>query len=90
MRLRIKRLVSTAVRLSNGTTWPTLDHGDTSLEWRLRYGAPTRSDMLAAAEYVAAYGALVHKPAAEREAIVAALLGAEKRLRRARSGVVRE
>ena len=44
------------------TTWPLPDAGDAdrnSVEWMLRYGQPDRSTLLAAAEIVAAYGALV-------------------------------
>lgn len=44
------------------TAWPLPDAGEAdhdSLEWRLRYGQPDRSTLLAAAGIVAAYGALI-------------------------------
>ena len=50
------------MRLPNGTNWPDLDDGDddrNGTSWILRYGTPTQSDLLKAAEYVTAYHALV-------------------------------
>lgn len=44
------------------TGWPLPDAGDAdhdSIEHQLRYGQPDRSTLLAAAEIVAAYGALI-------------------------------
>jgi hypothetical protein len=40
------------VHLDNGTVWP-VNVGD--IEWRLRYGEPTRSDLLIAASVLAIY-----------------------------------
>lgn len=40
------------------TAWPLIPDDDHGLEWTLRYGTPTRSDMLCAAEVIAAYRAL--------------------------------
>ena len=65
-----------AVRLGDGTTWPTAlplnrDDDANSLEWTLRYGNPTRIDLLHAASVVSAYVALVHeKPQRRRNEIV--------------------
>lgn len=39
-------------------TWPH-PHDPTDVEWRLRYGEPTRSDLLVAASYIGAYRQLV-------------------------------
>lgn len=43
------------------TAWPMppADDAERDVEWLLRYGAPTRSDMLAAAEVFSAYLALI-------------------------------
>jgi hypothetical protein len=41
-----------------GMTWPHPDD-PTGIEWRLRHGEPTRSDLLVAASYIAAYRQLV-------------------------------
>lgn len=49
------------VRIGSDMTWPGFDdnpEGD-SLEWTLRYGDPTRGQILSAASYVAAYQVLV-------------------------------
>lgn len=41
-----------------GTTWPNpSDPGE--VEWRLRYGTPTREDLLVAASFMHAYQYLV-------------------------------
>ena len=40
------------VSLDNGTTWP-VNVGD--IEWRLRHGTPTRSDLLVAASVLGIY-----------------------------------
>lgn len=41
------------------TVWPLVVDRDRDVEWLLRYGTPTRWDMLAAAEVIAAYRALI-------------------------------
>lgn len=40
------------------TVWPIVVDAHCDVEWPLRYGTPTRSDMLAAAAVIAAYRAL--------------------------------
>jgi hypothetical protein len=64
------------VRLPNGTTWPNpVDPAE--VEWRLRYGTPTRSDILVAASTMAAYRALVEGPPRLRAELRAAALNPE-------------
>lgn len=47
----------------NGTVWPVPDSSkDPGLEWTLRYGTPTKEDLLMAASVVAAYCALIRQP----------------------------
>ncbi|MFA5898001.1 MAG: hypothetical protein WC829_02690 [Hyphomicrobium sp.] len=46
-------------RIFGGMSWPIPSN---ELEWRLRYGNPARTDMLAAAEIVAAYQVLIAAP----------------------------
>ena len=63
------------------TSWPRAEHdsaphGDT-VEWRLRYGTPTRSDLLFAAGVLSAYGALIGKPRRTREAVIRAMRTAD-------------
>lgn len=45
-----------------GTYWPRVGGSDEAngIEWTLRYGVPSRSDLLLAAEIVAAYDVLIH------------------------------
>lgn len=51
----------------DGMTWPRVG---TNLEWTLRYGTPTREDLLLAASVAAAYEALVEASAATRGDVV--------------------
>jgi hypothetical protein len=49
--------VSSHLRLDDGTTWP--DPGDPDdVQWQLRYGEPSREQMVFAASVLAAYGRL--------------------------------
>lgn len=65
------------------TVWPLLPHLHRDVEWLLRYGTPTRSDMLAAASVIAAYRALI-EDGTTREQVgrLAALRRVAKRRRR--------
>lgn len=59
------------VHMEDGTTWPTgwnpTVEGDAdSLEWVLRYGKPTREELLEAASVVASYVVLVHDRSQKR------------------------
>lgn len=73
------------------TTWPMPDAGESdhdSIEWTLRYGNPTRSQMLEAAEIVAAYGALVACGTAARQ--TRRLVALRRVWRRRNRGVIEE
>jgi len=50
--------VSPRMVMPDGSSWPKPDGPVDSLEWTLRYGTPTREDMLRAAGVVAAYSYL--------------------------------
>lgn len=45
------------------------------LEWRLRYGNPSRDDLLGAASFVAAYAALLRKSDKRRNSIAKTIGG---------------
>lgn len=55
--------------LDNGTSWPNPDklYG---VEWTLRYGTPSKEELLIAASTLVAYRALVNSNAAAREEYV--------------------
>ena len=57
------------LRLPDGTTWPN-PADPNEVEWRLRYGNPTREDILAAASVMNAYGHLVFAPERRRREVV--------------------
>lgn len=53
-----------------GMTWPMpLEDDDDSVQWRLRYGKPSREDILVAAAYMEAYGALVYSTQKKRNTV---------------------
>jgi hypothetical protein len=56
----------------DGMAWPN-PRDPLEIEWKLRYGQPSREDLLAAASFVAAYKSLVGHSQQRRNAIVAAL-----------------
>lgn len=59
-----------------GTTWPN-PNDPTEVQWRLRYGTPSKSDLLIAASFMHAYAYLLsmsqkdrnHRVATIREAV---------------------
>lgn len=53
----------------DGMTWPN-PMDPTEIEWRLRYGHPTREDILMAATFMAAYKELVFNTQERRNAKV--------------------
>lgn len=60
----------------DGTGWPLPEpdrHHSDSVQWRLRYGQPRKSDLLVAAGVMAAYEALLAKPDRQRREIVSAI-----------------
>ena len=55
--------------LPEGRTFP--DPADPNeVQWRLRYGTPTREDMMAAASVMSAYAALVYMPGRVRDGVI--------------------
>lgn len=74
--------MSSHLRLDDGTTWP--DPGDPGdVQWQLRYGGPTREQMVFAASVMAAYGRLGLGP---RSSQLAALRRAAKAARQPCAG----
>lgn len=53
--------------LFDGMTWPM---PFTELEWTLRYGTPTRGQLLRAASILAAYDEIVRSPERKRRYVV--------------------
>lgn len=53
--------------LSDGSSWPA---PPSVLEWTLRYGEPTREQLLAAAGVVSAYESLVYGSTREKRDLV--------------------
>jgi hypothetical protein len=52
-------------------TWPIHEEGeDDSVQWRLRYGHPTREDILYAASVMSAYHSLVNSTRNKRDEVV--------------------
>ena len=45
----------------DGMTWPN-PNDPTEVQWRLRYGTPSQSDLLVAASHMCAYAQLVEDP----------------------------
>jgi len=65
----------------NGMVWPRyLEHEDDSVQWRLRYGIPSKEDLLYAASVMAAYTALVDSTDKKRREVVRILKEVEKEI----------
>lgn len=60
----------------DGMTWPDPDD-PLEIEWTLRYGTPTRAQLLAAASMIAAYKQLVADPQVRRNAKIAGIRRAQ-------------
>lgn len=61
---------------TNETTWrrPDREHeAGESIEWYLRYGKPTREQLLQAASFIACYNALVYSTARKRQRVIRAI-----------------
>ena len=56
----------------DGMAWPNPED-PRSVEWRLRYGRPSRDDLMVAASFIGAYKQLVADPVRERNAKVAGI-----------------
>ncbi len=54
----------------DGMCWPIPGTAMGDLEWTLRYGQPTRSQMLMAASVVSAYAQMVGDPEAKRRKVI--------------------
>ena len=58
------------VKIEPEMSWPGVGDDWAQLEWTLRHGQPTRSDILAAAACLDAYRALVWAPRKKRDHVV--------------------
>ena len=56
--------------LSDGTLWPQPGERISEIGWKLRYGEPTRSELLVAASVLDAYRALIYAPVRRRMLLV--------------------
>jgi len=59
-------------------SWPVPDKGMAELGWTLRYGSPTRTELYAAAEILAAYRQMVNDPEKKRRTVIRHLRQAVK------------
>ncbi|WP_280389855.1 hypothetical protein [Nocardia wallacei] len=59
-------------KLSDGSVWPVIEHGEDvdSVEWRLRHATLTREDAMYAASVMAAYNYLVYEANRDKAALV--------------------
>lgn len=53
-----------------GMTWPLPGEALGQVQWNLRYGKPTRSDLLQAASVMAAYDQMIMRDTAKKRAYV--------------------
>ena len=67
------------VHVTSDSSWPAVDEGLDSLEWRLRYSTPGPHDCVVAASIVAAYRALVTATRRKREYVVRSLMPSRQR-----------
>ena len=67
-----------AVNFDNGTCWPRAAGTLADIDWNLRYGEPSMSDRLVAAEVVTAWQTLLALPRKKREQVIAALRSVER------------
>lgn len=66
----------------DGMMWPGTGQPLHELEYVLRYGAPTKLELLRAASIVHAYGVLVHDPETKRRRVICAIRSVLKRKKR--------
>lgn len=59
-------------QLPDGSSWPTIEEAD-RLNWLLRYGEPTRNDLLGAAAYCDAFAEMIRVTEAKRRMVVRTL-----------------
>ena len=57
----------------NGMSWPCPCDRMDALEYTLRYGEPTKSDLLLAASVLSAYRQMVRDPVKKRQKVIAEL-----------------
>jgi hypothetical protein len=67
-----ERTAASAFLHFDGMCWPNPDDPNET-QWRLRYGTPTRADLLFAADVMCAYGQLVEDPQRRRNEKVAGI-----------------
>src|SRR5581483_1114626 len=76
--MKPRRINAASVNFDDGTNWPRVELALAELNHLLRYGEPTRSDLLAAASVLGAYDALVHSTQRRRNEVCAALQAVER------------
>jgi hypothetical protein len=81
--MKAKHIGDNIVNFDDGTAWPLPenDEGDRyhdRVAWRLRYGQPSKSDLLVAADVMAAYEALIYQTQKRRNEIASAIRAATK------------
>lgn len=67
--------VTAYLRLDDGTVWPNPTDPN-EVQWRLRYGTPTKSDLLVAASMMSAYRELAGQTHKRRSTVVRLLRAA--------------
>lgn len=50
--------------------WPLPDEAMSDIEWRLRHGAPSKADIMAAASVISAYRQMVFDPETKRRGVI--------------------
>jgi hypothetical protein len=71
--MKPKHIGPIAVNFDDGTCWPAPTEAMGELNRKLRYGQPTYSDLLSAAEILSAYASLIGASAKRRNEVVSAL-----------------
>ena len=54
-------------------TWPAPSDALDDVQWRLRFSAPTKSDLRVAADVMAAYNQMIADPKCKRDLVVSEL-----------------
>lgn len=57
-------------RIGKGMAWPIPGEDMNDLEWRFRYGVPSRTDNLVSASIIAAYRQMIGDPQTKRQWVI--------------------